>query len=85
MKTKRSEGDFRGHRGRPGSHAPRQGKPRGTGGFLKDVRWEGRKSMSLISDTLNLNFEGFLKSVGNREIFSLNDKVLKKYIKEARD
>lgn len=49
------------------------------------MRWEGRKSMSLILDTLNLNFEGFLKLVGNREIFFLNDKVLKKYIKEVRD
>lgn len=50
------------------------GKAMGVGEFLK--RCSG-KSMSLSSDVLNLNVECFLKSVGNRKIFTLNDKVKK--------
>lgn len=41
--------------------------------------------MSLSSDMLNLNVESFLKSVGNRGMFTLNDQVKKKNIQEARD
>lgn len=33
--------------------------------------------MSLSSDVLTMNVDSFLKSVGNRKIFTLNDKVKK--------
>lgn len=61
-----------------------QEKPWGSGEFFKEVEWEGRKSMSLISDILNLNFESVLKSTGNRKMFILNDKVFKRIYKRSQ-
>lgn len=46
-------------------------------GVFKEVGWDGRKCMSLISDTLSLEFEGFLNLIRNRELFAWNDQVSK--------
>lgn len=40
----------------------------GVRGIFKEVEWERRKSINWISDALNLNFESFLTSTGNREM-----------------
>lgn len=52
------------------------------GNFLK--RW-GTKNLSLSSGILNLSVERFLTSVGNREMFTLNDKVKKKLKKQETE
>lgn len=65
--------------------SPGQGKPLQPVEVFREVGWEGRKRKSSISDMLNLEFESFLNSIWNREMFALNDKVKKKYLQEARD